>query len=72
MTPDAVALARGLLREFDAEVASIDSKLVGGSAADFTAYRELVARRNGVLTMRRALVERLSREQRQFLGLRPD
>ncbi len=72
MTPDAVVLARELLRDFDAEVASIDAKLVGGVAADFTSYRELVARRSGVLTMRRALVERLSREQRQFLGLRAD
>lgn len=72
MTPDAVVLARVVLADMDAEVVSIDAKVLGGAPADFVSYRELVARRSGILAMRRALVERLSREQRQFLGLRAD
>jgi hypothetical protein len=72
VTPDAVVLARHLLADLDQEVRSIEAKLVNGAPQDWTAYRELVARRSGVLATRRALVERLSSEQRQFLGLRSD
>lgn len=69
---DAVVLARHLLADIDQEVRGLDAKLVSGVAQEWVAYRELVARRAGVLAIRRALVERLSQEQRQFLGLRPD
>jgi hypothetical protein len=69
---DAIGLARALLADIDAEVASIDARVTGGAPADFVSYRELVARRSGILALRRVLVERLSREQRQFLGLRAD
>lgn len=69
MTPDAVSLARGLLADLDGEVRSVDAKIISGAPTDFIGYRELLARRNGVLAARRLVVERLSQEQRRFLGL---
>lgn len=69
---DGVGFVAGLLRDIDAQVAGLDAALVSGQAQDWVKYRELVARRAAALDIRRSVVERLTTEQRQFLGLRPD
>jgi hypothetical protein len=66
---DVIAMVRTLLRELDGEAATIAGNLLDGRAADFTGYRELVARRQGLLSARRLILEALSTEQRRFLGL---
>lgn len=66
---DGMALVRGFLVELDEEVASIEATLVGGRVSDWTQYREQVARRTALLLARAKMMERLSVEQRRFLGV---
>lgn len=61
--------ARGLLREIDQAVASLDAGILEGRAEDYVRYRVLVAERRGLLKARAAVVDRLDDETRLMLGL---
>lgn len=63
------ALVRGFLADVDAEVATIEERLVGGAVSDWTQYREAVARRQALLGARRLMTGRLSADQRRVLGV---
>jgi hypothetical protein len=67
---DTLGMVRAILREIDGQMAVIESSLVEGKVESWEAYRASVGRRQGLLAGRRAVVECLTDEQRQFLGVR--
>ncbi len=63
-------MVRAMLQEIDGQVAVIDATLVEGKVESWDAYRASVGRRQGLMSARRVVVESLTEEQRQFMGLR--
>lgn len=66
---DGMALVGGYLAELDEEINSIALTLVDGRVTDWVQYRQQVARRQALLQARAKMMERLSVEQRRFMGV---
>jgi hypothetical protein len=63
--------ARTALREIDGQIGTVERNILGGVARCHEDYRQLVGHLVGLRAARRVLVEGLSGDMRELLGVRP-